>query len=126
MRFKFSACGTALIIAGCTPVAAPVGTDTSLASVRAIGEPVDCIETNQILNTNVRNDRVVDFEMRNGQVYRNTLPNSCPGLGYQSFSYQPTQARLCSIDVVTVRSSSGQPGPTCGLSTFQRIEADGI
>ena len=123
MRMILAASAAALV-AGCAPVAPAVPSETNFADARTVGAAVDCIERNQILEARVRSGRVIDFHLRNGRVYRNILPNSCPGLTYQSFSYEPGQSRLCSIDLVTVRTG-GVPGASCGLGTFQQIEGAG-
>lgn len=96
----------------------------ALVDVAPVGSPVDCIETNRIRQTHVRSDSVIDFEMIDGKVFRNTLDTSCPQLGLeQRIAYRSMIGRLCSIDTITVLSRGGPPGPTCGLSTFQQIRS---
>lgn len=85
------------------------------------GEPVNCVQLNQVRSTTVRDDKNIDFEMRNGQVFRNTLPHSCPGLGFQrTFGYRNVTNQLCSVDTITVVQTGGGPtrGATCGLGQF--------
>jgi hypothetical protein len=87
-----------------------------------IGEPVNCVQTNLIRQTRVHNDSVIDFELTNGRVYRNTLPQSCPGLGFEErFAYKTSINQLCSVDTITVLRSGGS-GPTCGLGAFQPVD----
>jgi hypothetical protein len=88
----------------------------------AVGEPVNCIDTNLIANTRVHDDRTIDFEMRGDRLYRNTLPYRCTGLGFERrFAYKTTIGRLCGIDSITVLQSGGINGPTCGLGEFVPI-----
>ncbi|HEX7781749.1 MAG TPA: hypothetical protein VF509_02980 [Sphingobium sp.] len=91
----------------------------------AVGEPIDCIMPNRLRNTNVRDDRTIDFVMNNGDVYRNVLPNSCPSLGFeQRFSYRLSTSQLCSVDVITVLQTAGggyMQGASCGLGKFQKM-----
>jgi hypothetical protein len=76
-----------------------------------------------VRETRVLDDGAIDFHLANGQVLRNRLPHSCPGLAFDdSFSYRSTLGRLCSIDTITVRGSGGNPGPTCGLGPFHPVE----
>lgn len=92
---------------------------------RATGEPVSCVPLRQIRQTQVRDDRTIDFEMTGGQVYRNVLPHECNGLGFEeAFSYSTSLSQLCSTDIITVipRGGAGIPGPSCGLGKFQPIE----
>jgi hypothetical protein len=116
-----------LLAAGCTtsPERQAEYAASQAAKVPAatpVGEPVNCIQTNQIRQTQVRNDSVIDFETINNRIYRNTLPQSCPTLGFERrFAYKTTIGQLCSIDTITVLQT-GVPGLTCGLGTFQRVE----
>ncbi len=115
-----------LFLAGCAQVPAA----SASASARrtppaavAVGAAVDCVRTNLIEDTRVYGDSTIDFHMRNGVIYRNTLPRSCPNLGFdQRFSYKTTTGQLCGIDTITVLpTGSSLPGPTCGLGKFQPV-----
>ena len=90
-----------------------------------IGEAQTCIPFNQIRETPVRSDQVIDFVMRDGRVYRVTLPQRCPNLGFeQRFSYATSLSQLCAQDIVTVLFQQGggiQPGASCGLAPFQPV-----
>jgi uncharacterized protein DUF6491 len=95
----------------------------ALAEARVVGEPVDCIDIVRIDHSRVRDDRTVDFYMRGREVYRNRLPDECPGLAFEDgFAYRTSLPRLCWVDTITVRSGSGIGGPACALGKFQRIE----
>ncbi|WP_034157130.1 hypothetical protein [Sphingomonas sp. ERG5] len=87
------------------------------------GKSESCIPLVRIRQSHVRSDQVIDFEMNGGKVYRNTLPQSCPGLGFQeSFSYKTSLSQLCSSDIITVlQSPPSIPGPSCGLGQFQPV-----
>lgn len=91
----------------------------------AVGEPVDCIMPSRLRNTEVRDDRTIDFVMNGGDVYRNTLPHSCPSLGFeQRFSYRLNTSQLCSVDIITVLQTAGgsyMQGASCGLGKFQKM-----
>lgn len=87
------------------------------------GEAVSCIQTNRIENTSVHGDETIDFEMIDGTVYRNTLPNRCYSLGFEErFAYEVNTSQLCSLDTITVLHSDGSRGTTCGLGEFLPIE----
>jgi hypothetical protein len=92
----------------------------------AVGKPVDCIQIRSIQSTNVRDDSTIDFVMNGKKVYRNSLPNSCPSLGFEKrFSYRTSMSQLCSVDIITVLWNAGpglQPGASCGLGKFQPME----
>ena len=86
-----------------------------------IGKPISCVITRNIRETRVRDDSTIDFYMLNRKVYRNTLPVSCPRLGFEErFAYRTSIGQLCSVDTITVLSTApaGIPGPTCGLGEF--------
>lgn len=90
-----------------------------------IGKPVDCIQLSAIRSTNVRDDRTIDFILNGNKVYRNTLPNSCPSLGFEKrFLYKTSLSQLCSVDIITVlyQTAGLQPGASCGLGKFQPMQ----
>lgn len=107
-----------------------VATSPALAKPKPMvgdGEPRTCVELNQIRSTRVQDDRTIDFEMNNGSVLRNTLPNRCPGLGFErAFSYRTSINRLCNVDIVTViNQGGGSPrGASCGLGLFQPVKPE--
>jgi hypothetical protein len=94
--------------------------------VRAVGEPVRCVSLSQIRSTKVIDNSTIDFKMAGGKTYRNSLPNSCPGLKYEDrFSYRTSQSQLCNVDIVHVLHDYGgrlQEGVGCGLGKFQPVE----
>ena len=94
--------------------------------VRVIGEGQTCINRSLIRNTDVRNDRVIDFEMRGGEVYRNVLPGDCPGLDLEdAFTYDTEINQLCSSEIIYVLRNFGgrlQRGAGCGLGQFVPVE----
>ncbi len=88
------------------------------------GEAVNCLRLTDIRETRVRSDSVIDFITSRGKVYRNTLPNSCPSLGFeQRFAYQTSLSQLCSVDIITVLYTGPlQRGASCGLGQFQPVQ----
>ncbi len=106
-------------IAAAAPVAA---SNKGIPAATPAGDPVNCVQLNQVRETHVRSDQVIDFEMTGKRMYRNTLPNSCPSLGFEErFAYSATNGQLCSVDTITVLQSSGMRGATCGLGKFQPV-----
>jgi len=88
------------------------------------GKPVNCVRLNQILRTKVRDGATIDFVMRSGQVYRNSLDGgSCPGLSSERrFLYKTSSGDLCSYDTITVLRDTGPSrGARCGLGSFQPV-----
>jgi hypothetical protein len=88
-----------------------------------IGDAVSCVSLRSIRSTQVHGDSTIDFHMDGGKVYRNTLPNSCPSLGFEErFLYKTSLSQLCSVDVITVLQSPGlSQGASCGLGKFQPV-----
>lgn len=90
------------------------------------GKPVNCVHIRQIRNTEVRDDKTIDFHMLGGKIYRNTLPHSCPSLGFEEkFMYKTSLSQLCSVDIITVLHSAGggvDRGASCGLGKFQPMK----
>jgi hypothetical protein len=117
-----------LALAGCMEADAARGPYRSNApAARVTGEPVSCLRINDFSETRVRDDHTIDF-MRNGrQGWRNTLPNSCPGLAVQNaFTYKTSTGELCSVDVISVLETAGglTRGASCGLGRFVPIELE--
>ncbi len=97
-----------------------------LAAYTPVGEAVNCIDTGRIDSTNVVANDVIDFKMRGGKVFRNTLPYSCSGLVFEDrFSYRTSTNRLCNVDTIRILHSYGgrlEEGVGCGLGKFQPVE----
>ncbi len=89
-----------------------------------IGEKVNCVDIIRIRNTRVVDDRTILFFMRGNTVYKNSLPNACPGLGFEkTFTYSTSLSRLCNTDIITVLYTTPvQRGASCGLGMFERID----
>ena len=87
------------------------------------GKPLDCVNTQDIRETRVRDDSTIDFYMLGNKVYRNKLPQSCPQLGFEErFGYSITNNQLCSVDIIhVIQSPPSIPGAACGLGDFQPI-----
>ena len=120
--FVSTSVSVGLLLAGCA-----VQPPRPPAPMLQAGEPVDCLQTTRIRSTSVQDDRTIDFHMRNGAIYRNNLPHSCPGLGIErAFSYQLSIPQLCKVDMVTVLRTGGgsMRGATCGLGVFVPVKAD--
>jgi hypothetical protein len=97
-----------------------------LAAWQPVGEAIDCVDISRIDSTKVLANNVIDFKMRGGKVYRNTLPYNCSGLVMEErFSYKTSTSRLCSVDIIRVLHSYGgqlEEGAGCGLGKFQPVE----
>ncbi len=93
------------------------------AKIRPSGEPVSCVQRSRIRETRVRDDKTIDFYMLGGQVYRNTLPQSCPELGFEErFGFTTSIDELCSVDIIhVIHSPPSIPGAACGLGQFQPV-----
>lgn len=87
------------------------------------GPAQSCVPITQLRQSLVRNDRVIDFELGGGRYYRVTLPQGCPGLGFEKrFAYQTSLSQLCSTDIITVLQQAPlMRGASCGLAEFQPV-----
>jgi hypothetical protein len=126
MRLQSTVIIASALTAGSLAFAAEKPSGDDLYEIRTIGEPKSCITRSSIRSTDVIDDQTIDFEMRNGDIYRNKLPNKCGGLGFEeAFSYKTSTNRLCSVDIIHVLSQTGGQLDTrgaCGLGKFQQIE----
>ena len=96
------------------------GPQSRAPAVEVLGEPVNCILISRIRNTRVHDDFTIDFHLTGGDVYRNTLPNRCPQLGFEErFAYEANTGNLCSVDMISViQSGAAGRGPRCQLGQF--------
>ena len=100
-----------------------------LAATPALGQTTapetrNCLPLMQVRSTNVVDGQTIDFQLRDGSVWRNRLPRSCPTLGFnRAFSYSTTIPQLCNVDLiqVIVQGNPGIIGASCGLGKFERL-----
>lgn len=126
MRLQTTIIIASALAAGSVAFAAEKASGDEKYEIREIGEPESCITRSNIRSTDVIDDQTIDFKMRNGDIYRNSLPHRCSGLGFEeSFSYKTSTNQLCSVDIIHVLSQTGGRLDTrgaCGLGKFQKIE----
>ncbi len=105
----------------------PGGPPAVSPAARVVGEPEACVSLTQIRETKVRDDWTIDFIGGGNRVWRNTLPNRCPGLKLNDgITYQTSLSQLCSTDIVYVLETSGglHRGAGCGLGPFVPVELE--
>ena len=115
----------AALAAAAITTAPAAARDREPPAATPIGAPASCVPVNQIGETRVHNDRVIDFHMRGKRVYRNVLPYNCPSLGFErAITYKTSTNRLCSVDIIGVLRTSPrlERGASCGLGQFQPVE----
>ena len=116
-----------VVVAGCSgststrmPVAnAPAAPPKTAAAAATASQ--SCIPLSRIREARVVDDRTIDFYLGGREVLRNTLPNSCPQLGFEkAFTYATSLSQLCSVDIIRVVVQGGGPrlGASCGLGAF--------
>lgn len=89
----------------------------------AVGEARTCVPIAALRESLVRSDRVIDFHTVGNRYYRVTLPQACPGLGFERrFGYATSIGQLCAQDIITVLyATGGMRGASCGLAPFQPV-----
>ncbi len=96
-------------------------------AARVVGEARSCLPINQVSQSRVHDDRTIDFRV-GSRTYRNTLPQSCPSLGFEkAFTYETSLSQLCNTDIIYVlRTTAGRPerGGACGLGSFVPVELE--
>ncbi len=124
MRFAIPTIAALGLLAGCastTPPTAAVPPPPPRNTVASEAPAEQCVQLTRIREAKVVDDRTIDFILRDGKVLRNTLPSSCPQLGFEkAFSYSTSISQLCSVDIITVIIQGGGPrtGASCGLGKF--------
>ncbi|KQT31978.1 hypothetical protein ASG29_08930 [Sphingomonas sp. Leaf412] len=87
------------------------------------GAPRACVPLQKLRESIVRSDRIIDFRIARDRYYRVTLPQACPGLGFERrFSYATSLSQLCAQDIITVlMQAPPMAGASCGLAPFQPV-----
>ena len=84
-----------------------------------------CVDTRRVVRSEVVDDQTILFYMRNGVIYRNTLPKRCRPLAHEErFSYSTRSSRLCYFDRITIVYDHGSgltSGPSCALGRYYPI-----
>jgi hypothetical protein len=117
-----------LLAIACAPVerATDANPAAGAPAVKVLGAAERCIMRDRVRQTVVRSNRVIDFEMQNGKVYRSTLPNSCPGLAFnRGITYETSISVLCSNQIIySLENFNGVPqrGAGCSLGEFVPVE----
>lgn len=117
-----------MIVVTCAPVERPTDTNPAAGApvVRVLGAAERCVMRDRLRQTVVRTNRVIDFEMQSGKVYRSILPNTCPGLGFNhGITYETSINQLCSNQFFyALENFGGAPrrGAVCSLGEFVPVE----
>ncbi|PEQ14499.1 hypothetical protein B2G71_02655 [Novosphingobium sp. PC22D] len=113
-------------LTACSQSAPETATKPVAPAAEIVGEPVNCLQLTSFRSSEIRDDRTIDFIGTGDKVWRNTLPNKCPGLrSADSFSYETSLSRLCSTDIIYVLNNYGgslQRGAGCGLGQFVPVK----
>ena len=97
----------------------------------ATGEPQRCLPNGSITRQTVHDDYTIDFQI-GGRLYRSTLPQRCPRLGFEkAITYEVRGGQLCTPQIFYVLDGVGggfQRGPACAFGDFVPIELseDGV
>ncbi len=127
-NLSLAALPLSLFAIACAPVerATDANPAAGAPAVTVVGEPQQCLPRSQIRQTAVRSDRVIDFEMNGGKVYRSTLAQRCPGLGFErAITYETSINQLCTNQIVYALQNYGgtlQRGAGCTLGEFVPVE----
>jgi len=88
-------------------------------TAQAIAAPV-CLDSLAVRNTSIPDARHIVFHMRDGSVWSNELRNSCPGLKWNGFVYEPFAGRDVCENLQTVRAL--WDNQTCMLGSFTKVK----
>jgi hypothetical protein len=117
-----------LALAGCQNQADSTPKPSKAPAAKVVGAAESCIPIVSIRSSRVHDDQTIDFDLGGGKIYRNTLPHSCPSLGFEeAFTYETSLSRLCSTDIIYVLQRVGgtvQRGAGCGLGQFVPVELE--
>jgi hypothetical protein len=90
------------------------GVDSAAAAQRS---PITCLKVRSVSGTNVVDENTIDFHMRDGSVYRNSLVRPCSGAIFSAFVHHSTTDTFCDHEIITVV----MPQQHCMLGTFKKL-----
>jgi hypothetical protein len=117
-----------LLLAGCTNYdASPDAAARETAA--AVGQKIACIDSTRIAGRRAVDNRTLVFEMSGGQVFRNDLEETCPGIArasnFGTLAIDPIESRMCRGDMVRVYDPADvrdpKTAPRCRLGAFARV-----
>ena len=120
------------LVAGCamSPEAESAAAEEAalnpILSAEPIGPPRSCLNSRLVRSTEGVSDRVILFRTVGGELYRNELPNRCPGAGRdEAFSYRTTISSICRAEIIRFFDPvSGVSFGSCSLGEFVPIAED--
>jgi|HubBroStandDraft_1064217.scaffolds.fasta_scaffold00026_7 hypothetical protein len=115
MRLIAPVLGLAALIAACGFVRRDAAADPAEPAGKV------CLQIVRIGQTKILDDRTILFKMRDGQVWKNTLPFPCVGLKVENgFSYESRTDDICS-NLQSIRVL--RQGSVCLLGAFTPFDA---
>lgn len=104
---RFATLAALIALVGCTEKPAPDGQQQT------------CLPTYQIDHTQIVDKSTILFHMRDGHVWKNTLPQPCGGLmTSDGFAYEPRADQLCdNLEHIHVLRT----GSVCMLGAFSPV-----
>lgn len=118
-------------LAACTSEpAATVSSDGALAAGAAAGQ-VRCIDATRVAGRRAQSDRALIFELDDGRIFRNDLPDACPGAArasnFGTLVIEPVETRMCRGDFVRIYDPADLPVggvkalPRCRLGAYTPV-----
>jgi Family of unknown function (DUF6491) len=108
-----------LAAAGCAEQPGPAATTVATPATETHNSV--CLQSVLIDHTSIPDDNTILFTMRDGKIWKNSLPYSCPGLKIQGgFAYETHIDEICS-NLQTIRVL--RQGSFCLLGAFTPYEA---
>lgn len=111
---------TAMVVA----MTAALAACTSSEPAGAAGQQADssakaCIRPADIVRQDIVSDEQINFEMRNGDKWVNTLPRKCPNLKFQGgFTWEVRGMMVCSNEQFIYVKDDATP---CQLGAFTKL-----
>lgn len=111
---------TAVVIAMTAGLAACSSSEpASVAGQQASSGTKACIRPADIVRQDIVSDEQINFEMRNGDKWTNTLPRKCPSLKFQGgFTWDVRGMMVCSNEQLIYVKDDATP---CQLGAFTKL-----
>lgn len=126
MRTHFLGLASLTVLAACVAEPPP-----SQRAAMAVGEQTRCVSLDRVTSRRPIGPRTLEFELSGGEIYRNDLPEVCPGLenrdSFDVLALEVHGSQLCAGDSfrafepIEARTVGIHAFPRCRLGTFTRV-----
>ena len=113
---------TSLAVLGCTATEPESASADGASGARLQPGQLRCIDASRIAGRRAESNTALIFELDDGRIVRNDLPQACPGVArassFGTLAIEPLENRMCQGDFVRIYDPADLP--TGGIQSLPR------